>query len=85
MSTTEKDTSSKAKRIKDFLPDLQRMYPDLPEVVIKRIINFGCFKMMDFLKDNDDILIESSRKKVKLLVYKHKNYWDVKKKCRNQQ
>lgn len=85
MSTTEKDTSSKAKRIKDFLPALRRMYPDLPEEVIKRIINFGCFKMMDFLKDNDDILIESSRKKVKLLVYKHKNYWDVKKKCRNQQ
>lgn len=83
MSTTEKDTSSKVKRMKDFLPALRRVYPDLPEEVIKRIINFGCFKMMDFLKDNDDILIESSRKKVKLLVYKHKNYWDVK--CRNQQ
>ena len=73
------------RKMSDFIPVLQKRYPDLDEKTIKKVINFGCHSIMNFLKDGDDVMIESSRKKVKMVIYNHRNYWDEKKKCQKPQ
>lgn len=56
-------------RVNDFMPKLRELYPEFTDKQIKQIIRIGCYNMLENLKNNDDVLVESSRKKVKFLVY----------------
>jgi hypothetical protein len=64
----------KSVRMKHYVPKLKEMYPGLDEKIIKQIINQGCHNINNHLKDGNDILIESSRIKVKLLIYQFRDY-----------
>jgi hypothetical protein len=68
----------KSVKMQHYLDELKKLYPDLDEKIIKKTINMGCHNIMNSLKGNHDIMIESSRKKVKFVLYKYRLYTDQK-------
>lgn len=68
----------KSVKMDHYLEELKRLYPDLDEKVIKKVINIGCHNIMNHLKRGNDIMIESSRKKVKFTIYKYRLYTEEK-------
>jgi hypothetical protein len=65
-------------RMGHYVEKLKELYPDLTEEQIKKTINIGCHNIMNNLKADKDIMIESSRKKVKFVIYKYRLYTDQK-------
>lgn len=59
-----------------YLEDLKKLHPNMKEADIKKIISFGCWMIMNNLKVNKDVMIESSRKKIKFVIYKYVRYSD---------
>ena len=68
------------KKGKDYVERLQELYPGVEAATIKKIITAGCHNMMFHLNDNKDVMISSSTKNVKFLVYKYREYFKEKEK-----
>lgn len=66
-------------KMANFIPALQKMFPDVEEQTLKEIIKEGCSKMLDGVVNGKDINIDGRRSKCKMLIYKP-NFDPLKKK-----
>lgn len=61
-------------RMDDYMDKLKELHPNVDEKVMRAIVKRGCTNVINNCRKDKDILIDSSRKGVKFLVYTYRSF-----------